>query len=71
MLDIDAALSRRGLTMGHVVKCTVFLANIDEWGAFNEVYKKRFLPPYPARSAMAASGLVLRRRLRGTLADQG
>jgi len=58
MLNIDAALGRRGLTMDHVVKCTVFLADIDEWGAFNEVYKRHFSPPYPARSAMAASGLV-------------
>ncbi len=58
MLNIDAALGRRGLTMDHVVKCTVFLADIGEWGAFNEVYKKHFSLPYPARSAMAASGLV-------------
>jgi reactive intermediate/imine deaminase len=58
MLNIAATLSRRGLSMEHVVKCTVFLADIDEWGAFNEVYKRHFTPPYPARSAMAASGLV-------------
>ncbi|MFC1720062.1 RidA family protein [Pseudomonadota bacterium] len=58
MLNIAATLNRRGLTMKHVVKCTVFLDDIDEWGAFNEVYKKHFIPPYPARSAMAASGLV-------------
>jgi len=58
MLNIAATLGRRGLTMDHVVKCTVFLADIDEWGAFNEVYKRHFTPPYPARSAMAASGLV-------------
>ena len=58
MLNIAAALDRRGLAMQHVVKCTVFLADIDEWAAFNEIYKKHFSPPYPARSAMAASGLV-------------
>jgi len=58
MLNIEAALGRRGLKMAHVVKCTVFLADIDEWGAFNEIYRKHFSPPYPARSAMAASGLV-------------
>lgn len=58
MLNIEAALARRGLTMEHVVKCTVFLADIDEWGAFNEVYKKHVSPPYPARSALGASGLV-------------
>lgn len=58
LLNVEAALARRGLNMQHVVKCTVFLADIAEWGAFNEVYKKHFSPPYPARSAMAASGLV-------------
>ena len=58
MLNIEAALARRGLTMEHVVKCTVFLADIAEWGAFNEVYKKHFSQPYPARSALGASGLA-------------
>lgn len=58
MMNIAATLTRRGITMEHVVKCTVFLADIDEWGAFNEVYKRHFTPPYPARSALAASGLV-------------
>ena len=42
MLNIKAALARRGLTMKHVAKCTVFLADMAEWGAFNEVYKKHF-----------------------------
>jgi len=58
MLNIKAALARRGLSLEHVVKCTVFLADIDEWGDFNVVYKKHFSPPYPARSAMGASGLA-------------
>jgi reactive intermediate/imine deaminase len=58
MLNIKAALARRGLAMEHVVKCTVFLADIAEWGAFNEVYKKHFSHPYPARSALGASGLA-------------
>jgi len=58
MLNIEAALARRGLAMEHVVKCTVFLADIAEWGAFNEVYKKHFSHPYPARSALGASGLA-------------
>ena len=58
MSNIEAALGRRGLAMEHVVKCTVFLADIAEWGAFNEVYKKHFSRPYPARSALGASGLA-------------
>ena len=63
MVNIEAALARRGLTMGHVVKCTVFLAEIAEWSAFNEVYKKHFSQPYPARSALGASGLAANARV--------
>jgi reactive intermediate/imine deaminase len=63
MLNIEAALSRRGLAMEHVVKCTVFLADIAEWGAFNEVYKKRFSHPFPTRSALGASGLAVNARV--------
>src|SRR5262245_58420115 len=63
MLNIEAALARRGLAMEHVVKCTVFLADIAEWAAFNEVYKRHFSQPYPARSALGASGLVDKARV--------
>ena len=63
MLNIKATLARRGLGMEHVVKCTVFLADIAEWNVFNEVYKKHFSQPYPARSAFGATGLVLNARV--------
>jgi len=59
MRNILAALQRRGLDMSRVVKCTVFLADIGEWATFNEVYKRFFNPPYPARSALGANGLAL------------
>jgi len=57
MLNIEGALARRGLTTKDVVKCTVFLADMAEWGAFNEIYKKHFSKPYPARSALGAKNL--------------
>ena len=63
MLNIKGALARRGLAMEHVVKCTVFLADIAEWGVFNEVYIKHFSHPYPARSALGASGLAANARV--------
>jgi 2-iminobutanoate/2-iminopropanoate deaminase len=63
MLNIEAALARRGLAIDHVVKCTVFLADFAEWGAFNEVYKRHFKQPYPARSAFGVSGLTLNARV--------
>jgi len=41
------------------VKCTVMLADIAKWGEFNDVYKTFFSEPYPARSALGASGLAI------------
>ena len=49
--------------MSDVVKCTVMLADMKEWPAFNEVYKTAFTPPYPARSALGANGLALGARV--------
>ena len=62
MLNIKAALARRGLGLQHVVKCTVLLADIAEWGTFNEVYEKHFSQPHPTRTAFGATGLVLNAR---------
>lgn len=62
LANIEAALERRGLGMENVVKCTVFLADIGDWPAFNEIYKQHFRPPYPARSALGANGLALNAR---------
>lgn len=60
MDNIGAALDRRGLGFGDVVKCTVFLDDMAEWPAFNEVYASYFeAGAYPARSALGADGLAL------------
>ena len=56
-------LTRHGVSMADVVKCTVFLADIAEWPAFNEVYGEFFKKPFPARSALAASGLARNARV--------
>ena len=63
MLNIKAALARRGLAMEHVVQCTLFLADIAEWGTFNEVYKRHVSQPYPARTAVGSSGLLASARV--------
>lgn len=63
MINIGGALERRGLGFSDVVKCTVFLADVDEWGKFNTIYTSYFEPPYPARSALGANGLALGARL--------
>lgn len=61
--NIQAILERHGASMDNVVKCTVFLADIKDWSAFNEVYREFFKANLPARSALAASGLALNARV--------
>lgn len=61
--NIKASLEKYGSSMDEVVKCTVFLADIAEWGAMNEVYMKFFPVNPPARSALGASGLALNSRV--------
>lgn len=63
MENIKASLEKYGSSMDEVVKCTVFLADIAEWGAMNEVYITYFPHDPPARSALGASGLALGARV--------
>lgn len=64
MENIKATLGRHDLTMQDILKCTVFLAEISEWPLFNNVYAGYFEKGrYPARSAMAASGLAMGARV--------
>jgi len=62
MENIKAVLQHAGSSLDRVVKCTVFLADMAEWGAMNEVYRTYFENP-PARSALGASGLALGARV--------
>lgn len=57
--NVQRALEAHGYSLQHVVKCTVMLADMADWPAFNEVYREFFSAPYPARSAFGASGLAL------------
>jgi reactive intermediate/imine deaminase len=63
MENIKAALEKYGSSLDEVVKCTVFLADIAEWGAMNEVYRTYFPVNPPARSALGSSGLALGARV--------
>jgi reactive intermediate/imine deaminase len=59
MENIKTSLEAHGYSLGNLVKCTVMLADIADWPAFNEVYKGFFSGDYPARSAFGANGLAL------------
>ena len=64
MENVRAVLARAGSSLDRVVKCTVYLADMREWGAMNEVYVTFFAPGRrPARSAAGASGLALGARV--------
>jgi 2-iminobutanoate/2-iminopropanoate deaminase len=62
MENIKVVAEQFGSSMDRIVKCTVFLADMEEWGAMNEVYRTYFKNP-PARSAFGANGLALDARV--------
>lgn len=55
--NVKAILEEAGLSMQNVVKTTVFLADMADFAAMNEVYSSYFSEPYPARSAVAVKTL--------------
>ena len=61
--NMRAILKTRNLDLSHIVKCTVMMDDISQWGAFNQVYLSYFSGPKPARSAFGADGLALDARL--------
>ena len=63
MDNIGTNLAHHHSSFDNVVQCTVALADIAEWPAFNEVYRGYFTKHFPARMAYAASGLALGARV--------
>ena len=57
ILNAQAILQEAGLDLSHVVKTTVFLADMADFAAMNEVYAQFFTAPFPARSAVAVKTL--------------
>ena len=55
--NVKAILAASGMTVDNVVKTTVFLADMNDFAAMNEVYGATFSEPYPARSAVAVKTL--------------
>lgn len=57
--NVAAMLASQGLTTANVVKTTVFIADMADFPKVNEVYKKYFTEPFPARSCVAVKSLPL------------
>lgn len=57
LANVKAILAEAGLNLSNVVKTTVFLSDMANFGAMNEVYAENFSAPFPARSAVAVKEL--------------
>ena len=57
ILNAENILQAVGTDLKHVVKTTVYLADMADFGAMNEVYAQFFSEPFPARSAVAVKDL--------------
>lgn len=63
LTNIKNILAEAGLTMDNVVKTSVFLADMADFGEMNEVYAQFFSAPFPARSAVAVKSLPKNARI--------
>lgn len=57
LTNASEVMKAAGLDLSHVVKTTVFLADMNDFAAMNEVYATFFSAPFPARSAVAVKAL--------------
>lgn len=57
LANLGAVLEAAGLGYGDVVKTTLFLVDMDDFGAVNELYGRCFPEPQPARSTIAVAAL--------------
>ncbi len=57
MKNISAVLTQAGLNFENVVKTTIFLTNMSDFAAVNEIYGRYFKSQPPARSTVAVAGL--------------
>ncbi len=57
LINLKAVLEAAGAGLGDVVKTTVFLADMSEFGAMNDVYARHFVENKPARATVQAARL--------------
>jgi 2-iminobutanoate/2-iminopropanoate deaminase len=55
--NLRAILQAAGSSLDHVVKCNVYLRDINDFAAMNEVYRTFFTAPFPARTTIQAGAL--------------
>jgi 2-iminobutanoate/2-iminopropanoate deaminase len=55
--NIDGLLTSQGLTRENIIKTTIFMTDLAQFGKVNDAYTKFFTSPYPARSTVQVSAL--------------
>ena len=55
--NVAAILAAAGTDLQHVLRCGVFLVDMEDFQAMNRVYERHFAAPFPARTTVAVSGL--------------
>jgi 2-iminobutanoate/2-iminopropanoate deaminase len=62
MRNVERALGTAGASLADVVSVVVYLADVDDWGKFNTLYKELMPTPFPTRTAVGSN-------LRGILVE--
>lgn len=55
--NLTTVLAENGMTLANVIKTTVFLADLNDFTAMNEVYAQFFTQPFPARSCVQVAAI--------------
>ena len=58
--NLEAVLTASGLGFDHVVKCNVFLVDMDDFPIMNRVYAEHFRMPHPARTTIGVAALPMK-----------
>ena len=61
--NLFAVLSAAGVSADEVINCSVYLTDMSDFQAMNEVYAQQFKPPYPARTTIGVASLPLGARI--------
>lgn len=61
--NLKAVVEAAGVSVADIIKCTVYLKDLEDYGGMNEVYGEFFSPPYPARVALQVARLPLDARV--------
>jgi reactive intermediate/imine deaminase len=56
---IEHLLAQEGASLSHLLRATVFLTDLSDWEQVNVIWRQRFQPPYPARTAVEVRALKL------------